>query len=442
MIRFILKRILVSVPIMLLAVLVSFYLIHAVHSDYNQSDSDSKISKSKKGFFSEVKDLPTFYWSVFPANFPDTLNNIIDEKLRKRITSHLYNGNTIDKITYFLKSEKELFSLLDENNTAIQESILSLSQGNEIKKIILQLPDSIKKKGEYITWMNNLNILIKDEKLWRLAIPSLHWNGASNQFHLWVKKIATGDWGKSMVDNKPIWIKIREALTWTFTLNLLGLFIVFLSGLFIGEYLFINKNHLISKVMEALLFLFYSLPIFFLGLILIYLFASDIVSTKMHILPTPGFIDISTDKSVLQNMLQYSSALVLPMTCMVLPSLAYMSILIAKKLSAESVKPYSFSLWVEGKSWQEITSKHLRKNIVFPLLALIAMEIPALISGSLVIEILFNIPGMGRLMYQSIILQDWMVVLYILVLVSLITIVGKIIADAFMFIFDNRVKLQ
>jgi peptide/nickel transport system permease protein len=68
------------------------------------------------------------------------------------------------------------------------------------------------------------------------------------------------------------------------------------------------------------------------------------------------------------------------------------------------------------------------------------MEIPALISGTVLIEILFNIPGMGRLTYQSIILQDWPIVFHILILTALFTIAGKLIADTLIFSFDHRIK--
>mgnify|MGYP003833995167 FL=1 len=89
-----------------------------------------------------------------------------------------------------------------------------------------------------------------------------------------------------------------------------------------------------------------------------------------------------------------------------------------------------------------ILRSEIRKNSLLPLVALLGMEIPALISGTVLIEIVFNIPGMGRLTYQSIVLQDWPVVFSILLLTALLTILGKLISDVLIFIFDHRVKIE
>ena len=136
------------------------------------------------------------------------------------------------------------------------------------------------------------------------------------------------------------------------------------------------------------------------------------------------------------------SSLILPVICIVLPSLAYLSRLVTRKIREEYKKPYSFLSWAEGKSDKMILRSEIRKNSLLPLVALLGMEIPALISGTVLIEIVFNIPGMGRLTYQSIVLQDWPVVFSILLLTALLTILGKLISDVLIFIFDHRVKIE
>jgi peptide/nickel transport system permease protein len=75
-----------------------------------------------------------------------------------------------------------------------------------------------------------------------------------------------------------------------------------------------------------------------------------------------------------------------------------------------------------------------------PILALIGMELPLLLGGSVVIEVLFNIPGMGRLMMQSILLQDWIVVFSILFLTGVLTVLGKLVTDIMIGSADKRIK--
>jgi len=96
--------------------------------------------------------------------------------------------------------------------------------------------------------------------------------------------------------------------------------------------------------------------------------------------------------------------------------------------------------WSKGDSPGFITQRHLRRNALMPLVALLGLEIPALIGGSVVIEVLFNLPGMGRLMLQSIVMQDWVIVFNILLLTGVFTILGKLISDILYTVLDPRVK--
>ena len=126
-------------------------------------------------------------------------------------------------------------------------------------------------------------------------------SGNNNLYHQWMKKIITGNWGVSNIDNRSAWIKIKEALSWTLTLNLLALILVYTLAFFIGEYLFNHHEHKLARWLENILLFFYSIPRFFLAMLLILFFASNTVHPWLHFLPTPGFIDYNPNASLIEQ---------------------------------------------------------------------------------------------------------------------------------------------
>ena len=441
MLRFILKRLLIIIPELFIISVICFFLMHRVTSRFDLRDSEYRntVIKSRP----EANSLsPLFYCSLVPMVFPDTVFLLSPAEQRNRIKSLLYQGYEWDKIKDYLQSEIQISGSMAEINPDFATLLNQTSNVSDLSVLDPLISDSIKNTNEYRNWKMKLNELVKTQSQWKVFIPSFRFHGFHNQYHVWIKKFISGNSGNSKVDNKPVWTKIREALNWTFTLSFISLILIFIVGYFIGEKIFLIKNQFLSKTIDASLFFFDSLPVFFLGMILIYVFASSTVSSSFHIFPTPGFIDIQSGDSFLKTLSIYFSSLILPVICIVLPSLAYLSRLVTRKIREEYKKPYSFLSWAEGKSDKMILRSEIRKNSLLPLVALLGMEIPALISGTVLIEIVFNIPGMGRLTYQSIVLQDWPVVFSILLLTALLTILGKLISDVLIFIFDHRVKIN
>jgi peptide/nickel transport system permease protein len=107
---------------------------------------------------------------------------------------------------------------------------------------------------------------------------------------------------------------------------------------------------------------------------------------------------------------------------------------------AEKNKLYAISLESQGLSSTRFFKKQLVKNALFPIVTQLAAIFPALITGSLIIEVLFNIPGMGRLLYDSILANDWPIVFPIVLLAGLFTIMGYFISDLLYLKIDPRIK--
>lgn len=436
----ILRRIIITLPVLFLISLITFYLKALLTSGIDQSaieQTHRPTNVISRPIDLITNSLPLFYFSILPSNFPVNLHAIHDDYTQRRSKLFLHQGTQWDAVRLYLQAEAKICA---GPNAAIAGALSQTSNLEELKNIQSSLNDSIKANQDYLDWSVRLNGLILSKHISSLMIPTVHWNGLHNSYHQWLKKIVFGDWGVSSIDNRPAWTKIKEALSWTVSLNVLALFLIYFLGWMIGEYLFLHPLTTFSLWVQHILLFFHSIPRFFLAMILVLVFASNTIHPWLHVFPTPGFIDIEPGASLWIKWTRYGSAMILPLICMTLPSLSYLSRLYSIKLHEEKEKPYAFLAWAQGHTEKTIVRRHLRKNAIIPLLTLIGLEIPALIGGAVVIEVLFNIPGMGRLMMQSIILQDWVIVFDILLLTGLLTVLGKLFTDIFIRFIDPRVK--
>ena len=106
-------------------------------------------------------------------------------------------------------------------------------------------------------------------------LPKLHWYGKQNQFHNWATQVIRFDFGNSIIDRRPVNVKIFEALKWTLFLNLISLILVYLIGIPIGAYSALYDTSPLEKVLSLLLFILYAIPVFWLATLLIVFFTSS-----------------------------------------------------------------------------------------------------------------------------------------------------------------------
>ena len=132
--------------------------------------------------------------------------------------------------------------------------------------------------------------------------------------------------------------------------------------------------------------------------------------------------------------------MILPVICISLKDIAYLTRVIRADLIKESTKDYATTLKAKGVSKWNAMWKHILPNSMISTVTIIISNIPLALAGGLIIEVIFNIPGMGRLMYSSIIQSDWNVVYAILMLISLVTVVFYLIGDVLYTFLNPKVS--
>ncbi len=272
---------------------------------------------------------------------------------------------------------------------------------------------------------------------WSSILPDFKWNGNRNEFHRELVSYASFNFGKSLVDGVEVRRKFLTALPWSLILEIPAILLTIVLSIWFALRRVRFPNSLFMKTIDNALVWIHSIPGFWLATMLLLLFANPDV---LHWFPT-GFQSVSS-YNPFAIWIYYPQYLVLPLICLVLPALAYLVRMIKNGLEESLQKLFWKRALSTGLSYQQALYNEALPLALIPLIAWCAGILPALISGSLIIEQIFSVPGLGRLMYLSISMRDWPVVQFLFMLGAAMTILGFIISDLLLRFADPRIKLD
>lgn len=285
-----------------------------------------------------------------------------------------------------------------------------------------------------------LNLMLKS-KLYDI-FPVINWNGTKNRFHKWFAGVLKLNFGVSAIDGQSVIHKIGNSLKWTILYILVAY--IFTLGLAIplGIYSASNFQKPVSGILDIILLIIYSMPLFWLATLSVLFFTSSEITPYLNIFPSIGIGDISGTESILHQIKTALPHLLLPSIVISLHSGAYLSSLIKKNMLKEMNKTYYLSLLSRGLKRKTVILKHIFPNSILPLVTLLIVSFPASLAGSVVMEVIFNIPGMGRLLYDAILKYDWNIVFAIVLLIGLLTYLSYMIGDIVYSWLNPKIKLN
>ncbi len=395
-------------------------------------------------------DRPLFYFSIVPASYPDTLFTMAVKEDKYRLRSWYYQSgghwnlvqdindiarNIVDSLLKISADDRTRIGsyLLNFYSTGISAKGRSIVNSALVDSTVINSP-SLKIQFEKLS--STLNTMPNRS----LGIPALRWHGAQNQFHIWISNLLKGDFGRSLQDGRSANTKIKEALSWTLSINLIAILLSLLISIPLGVYLSAFASKFARKWIQTIIYFFYSIPVFLLATLLVVFFTTDEFGAWTNIFPTVGVVEAYMGGTFGERFLLTGSKLVLPVFCLVITSLAYLSRMIKAGMDEQLLQEYMITAKAKGLGKKKRIWRHAFPNALFPLATVFSSIIPAAIAGSITIEYIFNIPGMGRLMLQAIEFKDWNIVLSIVVLTALLTSIGILITDVFYAWLDPRVK--
>jgi len=248
--------------------------------------------------------------------------------------------------------------------------------------------------------------------------------------------ILRGDFGTSLVNRKPVMQVIGERIPNTLILMLTGELIVILGALLVGVYSALRQYSLLDHVVTALSFIGYSMPIFFIALLLMFVFAVLFKRWGLPYMPTVGMFDPQVGKTFGQVVYH----MVLPVISMSVVSLASYSRYIRSTMLDVLNQDYIRTARSKGLPRRLVIFVHALKNASLPIATIVGLDLPFLLGGAVVTERIFAWPGMGRLFLDHVSRADTPVVMGILMLVAVAVIVFQIITDVVYAWLDPRIR--
>ena len=254
-----------------------------------------------------------------------------------------------------------------------------------------------------------------------------------------LKNFATFDLGRSFTANKSVWQLIKEKLPVSISLGLWTFFISYLISVPLGIAKAVREGSRFDVVTTLLVLVGFAIPGFVLGVFLIVLFAGG---SFLDWFPLRGLTsDNWASLSWPARILDYLWHLALPLSCIVISSFAVMTMLTKNTFIEEMRKQYVLVARAKGLSQQRVLWKHIFRNALIPLVTgFPAAFVGAFFAGSLLIETLFSLDGLGLLSYEAVVRRDYPVVLGSLYLFTLIGLVVKLVSDLLYVVIDPRVQ--
>ena len=248
--------------------------------------------------------------------------------------------------------------------------------------------------------------------------------------------ILRGDWGRSFMEKRPVSEIIAERLPNTLILMLTTEVVILVFSLFIGIYSAIRQYSLFDNIFTGLSFIGYSMPIFWLALLMMFIFAVYFKKWGLPYFPTVGMYDLTVGKTIPQVVWH----MVLPVTTMSIMSIAGYSRFIRANMLEVIHQDYIRTARSKGLTERAILLGHALKNAALPLVTIVGMDLPILLGGAVVTESIFAWPGMGRLFWGAAQDTDIPVLMGVLTLISIAVIVFQIITDVAYTFLDPRIR--
>ena len=260
--------------------------------------------------------------------------------------------------------------------------------------------------------------------------------------------ILHGDLGRSVQTGRPVLPVITERIPATLILTITALFLWVSVAVLAGVYAAVRRYSFFDQLLTFLSYVFYSLPTFWLGLMLVFA-----VGVSLHALPTGGIITTRDwspfntpqyweqfGEEPLAAIVDIGRHLILPVLTLVAVNIAADSRFVRASMLEALNQDYVRTARAKGLPGRTVIGKHAFRNAMLPVVTNVALEIPFLFSGAIVTETIFGWPGMGRLFIESVNARDYFVLMGLLLVTSIIILLANLIADVVYGIVDPRIR--
>jgi peptide/nickel transport system permease protein len=255
---------------------------------------------------------------------------------------------------------------------------------------------------------------------------------------IWLGNLLRGDLGQSFSRKKPVATIIAERMGPTLLLSVTSIILAYLLATPLGLYATVRDGKLDERITSLILYMLYSLPSFVGGLFLLIAFYQH-----LHWLPLRGMTSDDYDAfSAFAQFRDIAWHAILPVTCYTYISLAYDARFIRANMAEVIRQDYIRTARAKGVGPLRVLIVHAFRNTLIPLVTQIGLTLPALLSGSVILERLFTWPGMGNLFFESIAERDYPTIMGLTLMFSVLTLASQLLADVLYSVVDPRIRFS
>jgi len=258
----------------------------------------------------------------------------------------------------------------------------------------------------------------------------------------WMVAFFTGDFGYSYAHARPVLDIVLETLPATLMLAVSTLVLIFVIGVVTGVLQAVRQHRAVDRVLSVVSLFFYSMPSFWLGLMLMLLF-----SLKAHewglpfALPPTGMTSVDYEfMSLGQQIIDRIRHLLLPVITLSLVMAAGIARFTRGQMLEVIRQDYIRTARAKGLPERQVVIKHALRNSLLPVITLLGLYLPLLFSGSVFVEVIFSWPGMGRVIVDSIFQRDYPLVMATSFIFALVVVLGSLVADILYAVADPRIR--
>jgi peptide/nickel transport system permease protein len=263
-------------------------------------------------------------------------------------------------------------------------------------------------------------------------------NPAWKRYLKWLGKTVTLDFDRSFTDERPVIDKIADALPVTIGLNVFAIFVIYLVSIPIGVMAAVKRGSTFDSVSSVALFLLYSVPSFWLGTILITTLSSE---RRLNVFPSVGLHSIASENaSYLPWLRDWGAHLVLPMIVITYAGFSGLSRYVRTSMLETISQDYVRTARAKGLPERLVIYKHALRNSMITIVTLLAGLLPGMIGGSVIVETIFTLHGMGWLGFEAILERDYPVIMAITTFSAVLTLVGILLSDILYTFVDPRIS--
>lgn len=250
------------------------------------------------------------------------------------------------------------------------------------------------------------------------------------QYFYYLDRLVHLNLGYSYVQNQTVASLLAQRIPKTLVLTVFSLVLSVIVAVPMGMVQGARRNKVVDAVFTGIAFVLYATPVYFSGLLLILVF-----SVHLHLLPAEA-----PQTTSVGSIFSHFSGMILPIVVLALAYLAGFSRYVRSSVIENLEEDYTRTAYSKGAGERRVLVRHVLRNASLPLITFAGLDLPYFFGGAVVVEVLFNFPGMGLLFWNAALQQDYPILLGVTVVIAAAVVVGSLLADLLYTVADPRIR--